>query len=538
MKRQLSLPVLCVLTFLACSSSGSGPAPSNPASGRWFGKLVVSSVFDGSNTLDLPGTVKVQQHYERAKTTITIADTGARHTATTVDFFDYQVSDIVQTCLHLHGTNRSEATATASSDTGGYFALRTDGNGGYTSGEFASAVTTPPVTIPSDNYLATTTCDVATTATSTGTETTSFAPNLPLDKIAGTLSNGNRTAAGQAHVDDGRGTTYDLVWSLRRDAEIVAVVDDQTVPRASRVTLDGSKSRGQITDYTWTILPLGAACTAKVPVTGASLRVGKQVERNGPTYEFQTLCTTVAHLHVKGPAGEDDDVGVIWVSPRTWKTSSDRSQTTDDQDNLDSGTFGSNRCSLEGGKPSGHEIHWTSDNQWSGSAFTTGQVTDDGPFQDAFYVASSNVQVDRIELINATVFGPNGAAYKATKAKSGQAIADLLVTQVRAHEAAHTDLLLEWLARNKDALDPARKVEPLASNDEAQLVDAANTSIREDNTQLCNATSHPFVFEKMQANPNNANPLWTSETTICRVENDCPPVPVFCNAAFDDLPCK
>ena len=223
------------------------------------------------------------------------------------------------------------------------------------------------------------------------------------------------------------------------------------------------------------------------------------------------------------------------MKARDWKVEFHRNALFD-TGSLDSDTVGSNRCARDNGAVTGHFIHRTDAVSWLGSAYQLNQIGagTDGPFAGAYYLTSPNFAVDRLELINPTVLAPNGAAYKANLANS-PAIASLLEGQVRAHEQAHSTLMAEWLSWNNGVLDPARKVEELASNSSGDLQAAADTSLRGDESEICEATGHSQVWNIL-SQMNSTVSAWSSPARVYTSPSNSEQVSAFYRLGQED-PC-
>ena len=515
--------VLVLALVVACNPEQSTPPvpdagadASNPATGRWYGTIIVDSY---RKTVDMtpvnPQSSHSKTHVDRAHTRITISDAGARHVTSTAWLDDDQHDHIVQQCVVMDSTNSMHASATKTTDAQqAYFVLTPVGDSGYAAGEFASAFLTDPVTLTSHNRLMEDSCGAAYVDSSDNSTSAPLTGNLPLDKIAGTLSADKQSATGSARWTDLSGVQYRIRWSLKRDKEIVAVVDDQTVQRLATVNIDGSKSRGTIDTYEWTFDP-GDECEDIHTSLGGSLSVGKEAKHSGETDSFQVLCKVDVHLHVSGPAGEDDDDATITVTPRQWSTDWMAPYQTF-VDTLDPDVAGSNRCFEENGAYSGHYIH-TMDPQnttWKGSAYKVAQIDAgaDGPFAGAFYTDDPQFHVHRTELINIQYLPPKGTAYVATSANDS-AVGAMLATQIEAHESEHSKRLKSWLDFNSGSNDPAMEVEPLASADGQHLTDIADATVRKTESDLCYATSHPFVKAAL-AELMPSDPTWNGPADI------------------------
>lgn len=512
--------ILPALVFDACSgsspgskpggsptTSGSGqmpPDPTDPGTGRWYGTITVTSTFQtGGTTNPAPGTTTVKDHLELWKTNMKIDVGGGRHTQSKWRFYDYQKNDIVQSCIYLHGTNLIDDGNTVSSDVAmGYFALVSDGPGRYRSAELAGVAFAMP-TLSSHNSLIQTGCAGATSQQSIGTETPGLQTPLMLDQVKGTLSPDAKTAAASSTLTI-NGITYALSWNLKRDKDIVADPGGPyEVTRGQQVMLDASASRGDITSYKWTLTPSDECKNTGNRMVAGQLSIGKLVNPTGKQFAFVALCDVNVHLDVEGPAGTDGADTMVLVDPRKWNTN--RGMTTTSDVALPDAMAGTNRCAKEGaagGDATGHYIHHDpTKSTWDGVTYTTMQIAQsDSPFAGAYYINTNLATVARTELVN-TKYLSGGTVYAYNAGMGNQATMDALGPEIRAHESAHTTLLMGWLDFVKDtSLDAARGMESFAAMTIGDLERAADLWLTAADEALCSSTVHPLVWAILMPN--------------------------------------
>lgn len=517
------LTLFALLTIGACDEGAPSPETDppagheDPATGRWFGTVSVVATIDVVEDVTLPGSTLHQSQRQKWWVTTTIDESGAWHTHSRWSFDDFHRDVLEVECFQQTSTNvtrgRGQPPAPMGDAYRKYFALRAKGDDGYASGESMGLVQDMSTPIDTRNRVAAVTCDGAWTDSSTKTQAVLLGLPLPFDRITGELGEDKESAAGQLdYVDEITKTHYELSWHLKRDKPIVAVVGGPYhVTRGERVTLDGSDSRGDIERYTRTVTPDSECSEMGYRALGEALVVGHEVEHDGETFEFPVLCPVRVKLTVTGPDGEDSDEAIVTVDPRETETQWVPPKTLVETFDYDQG--GTNHCSVEGLEETGHYLHH--EDASFASQFEMKQITDAGtPFEGAYYVATQNLQVSRTEYVNVHWLAPNGETYKATFAQDPETAA-LLESQARAHEAAHSSLLEEYLDFVQDtSLDPSVPLEGFAANDESSLEMHASAWLRDADTQLCSSTTHTWVHAKLQQSfPQNVVVYWPGGQT-------------------------
>lgn len=296
--------------------------------------------------------------------------------------------------------------------------------------------------------------------------------------------------------DDEEGSVMTASWVLtRKDPKVRAIIQGpKNFKRAATITLDGSKSTGPIKDYTWEF-DIDEDCTRPYESDGPRIAKGKSVT-------MQALCNFSATLTVEGDDTSDSTILSLKVEPRTgknWKTA--YSSTTGSH--LTSPIFsdalemhlGVNQCAFESQKKTGgHYIHTNDLNNgsWKDPGYRVAQVKDAGPFGGLFYVESQKLEVKRVERINANLL-PGGDIYKLNQDNNNLADLNALAAQVKAHEKGHSTLMELALRELGDEGDPARRIEAVVDLSEEDVVEVADSIVREANVFLLEATSEKNV---------------------------------------------
>src|SRR5262249_20754351 len=136
------------------------------------------------------------------------------------------------------------------------------------------------------------------------------------------------------------------------------------------------------------------------------IAIGKEVTHQGKTFDFTVLCPVTISLKVQGPAGEDSDEGVVTIVPRQVKTEFSTTSLVEDFENAKGGT---NLCSVEALAGSSHMLH-RGDDAYT-QEYERKQVSDEGPFNGAFYVGNETFAVKRTEYVNLEWLAPAGKTY-------------------------------------------------------------------------------------------------------------------------------
>lgn len=259
------------------------------------------------------------------------------------------------------------------------------------------------------------------------------------------------------------------------------------VVRGENVRLDGSRSQGQIQNYTWTLV--AEPCPAYLPELVAE--APSRRTRDGVAVEFKALCPLTAKLVVSDGSGFEEDYTKVEIVPRAWTTKIEppvKSRFTGNKllwPCLHC-QWGINLCAEEfaaGQMTSGHQIHSTSAGNWMGpKGFQVEPLHDPhGPWDGWWYVKNNNLRMQRAELVHQDLFPPSCAVEHSENfnQEAGATVCDLdlLRDAIAEHEHQHTRLLNEKL--RESGVDPAPVIEAFvaSSGRHDQLIAAANQRI-------------------------------------------------------------
>ena len=339
---------------------------------------------------------------------------------------------------------------------------------------------------------------------------------------AGTLP--PQTLEGEFSPPPKDGVTLKFSWKLTRAAPklMARISAPGFFKRGDLVTLDGSGSLGDITEYSWRF-DLGENCAPAYPAN--PLLVLK-----GPKQQFRALCDFRAHLDVKDATGAGDHTKVsLKVQAREgaeWKTHFSRKAGPAMAKRLLSEYlhFGVNQCAKHSGdETTGHMLHTTVENNrtWLPDGYESAQVSDSGPFNTLWFVSKQHLEIDRVERVNSSLL-PGGEVYALNQRKGNLAAVQALAAQVKAHETAHSDLLSEALQQLGSEGDPAHQVEAVLGTTEEILQTFADMKVREVETNLRDATSDDHVKQRLQGQSGFSGTLsvWVPTTDNTEVKKD------------------
>lgn len=293
------------------------------------------------------------------------------------------------------------------------------------------------------------------------------------------------------------------------------IVGPRVVRRGDGITLDGTKSTGEIVEYRWTF-DVGPGCP-KGPQ--------EKVELKTPTVQFTALWDFKAKLEVKDKSGKTDtEVRDVKVTARTgyeWETrfpntrppkkgapltSALRAGSLDQPGMLH---FGINLCAKDGEvEYSGHQIHRKPSRvqdvdtpTWLDVGYKVIRVGDDGPFGGLWFVFSQTLEIERTERVNRSL-EPGGEVYVLNEEKRNLQDVLNLLQQVRDHEYWHTQLAKDEFEKvRKEKADPAVVIEKTIRPAQSELVDAANQAIRGIDARIATAADEGKVKDKLKAMP-------------------------------------
>jgi hypothetical protein len=317
---------------------------------------------------------------------------------------------------------------------------------------------------------------------------------------------------------DGSGVWKHCLARNAKDAEsckaeeLQAIASTTGAVRGGTVTLDGSKSKKDITSYTWELAP-GADCPS-----GTTLRT---TTLTGAKVSFTLLCSLEATLTVSDGGDEDSTTIEVPVRPRPSKTPFARRSVDGGPGAptaLPSSSCVSGTCtaSIDGGlnlpdcpgtpQPGSAIICplLSGASTWLDHGYTLATVADPkGPFDGFSYVASSTLEVKRVELINANLL-PGGARerdgntfYGFNKAKGADV--DGFIAAIRQHEGlgapgrpqtGHSRIIQADLQASTG--DPRRQIEKLIAPAASDVQKQADEALRDLDTTIDGNSADPL----------------------------------------------
>ena len=285
-------------------------------------------------------------------------------------------------------------------------------------------------------------------------------------------------------------------FTLYEPAGLVAVATASSTVRGGTLTLDGSKSKGNIVSYSWKV-SRGDDCPAGTKFDAETL--------SGARVSLRALCSVKATLTVKDTKSSKSANVVAAVTPRAWKTPF--AHVVEGRLNalLVAGhlLLGRNVCALdglEGEQQSGHILHRGGANGPT-DGFDLAEIVQ-GPFAGNWYVSRYTAQVRRASLISKDLF-PGSDLYAANRNAGKLADLSTLRNSVRAHELLHSQLVKEELGRT----DKAKVVEAMVGTDEGQLSTRVNMALIGLEESLTAATADAKVKARMR-------PTWSVPATV------------------------
>jgi hypothetical protein len=302
-----------------------------------------------------------------------------------------------------------------------------------------------------------------------------------------------------------------------------------TTERGTPLQLDGSKSTGSISKYTWTFSP-GAGCP-----TGLSL---DSAELAGSQQSATFLCPVTAKLTVTD--GKDTDFASVPVSvtPRSWETQFKTSgEGFDTSEMATPPWFNSLSGKYEGGANICGPCEGTADESsnllhpapkggsWeSGGGYEIANVEEPGkPFDGYWYIAKYEVGMNRKTVVNPYIL-PLASGGKELPYALGSFYqhnldagydVDGYIAGVRKHEQDHTDRMKQALR----SADPAQEIEKIIEKDKDAVKNTADTKLRDTEKLICRKSSdasQPPMAETWTGKllfPMADNNVWKEGTT-------------------------
>jgi hypothetical protein len=288
--------------------------------------------------------------------------------------------------------------------------------------------------------------------------------------------------------DGGMGVSMKSSMTLTpNEIPLRAVLTAGSAQRGSKAMLDGSRSKGRIKTFKWTLKPTGSS--GAPPVT---------FETSERKVQLVLLEDVQVDLEVSDGKKKASTSGTAKVLARRWTTrfQQDRNDGALDGEKLVSpevvpgaqNHFGQDACAFEG-RDSAHGMHATHRGTWKGDAsagYTVVSVSDPKrPFDGYWYVKDQALIVRRRALFNPDLM--RGSDLFAENASRGTSEAFArLVAASHDHEYMHGDLMRRELLRD----DPAKRIEPLVKHSEDELGTFADMEIRETETRMQQGNFH------------------------------------------------
>ena len=267
------------------------------------------------------------------------------------------------------------------------------------------------------------------------------------------------------------------------------------VERGGTLSLDGSRSRGNLISYQWKFAPAGG-CPPDVQIAPGP--------KEGQSVDIVPLCPVTATLTVSDGKQSSSRSVTVSVKARDWKTPFEHIQAEGSlspavapliDPHLMAFSGGANVCSLDSSQDENHSFHPGEKNgTWDDSGYKLVQVTDPGgPFDNTWYVQEHKLRISRQTLMNPYLL-PGGRPpmtgvdpwHDYNNAKGAPVAAYLKA--VREHEMEHSNRKRAALPAN----DPAVKMEPLFGNDRDKLKEDLDNFIRDAELAVCEASQDPL----------------------------------------------
>jgi hypothetical protein len=300
--------------------------------------------------------------------------------------------------------------------------------------------------------------------------------------------------------------------------------------RGTPLQLDGSKSTGSITEYTWTFTK-GAGCPASVTLGSGKLSGSQQ------TATF--LCPVTAKLTVTDGKSTDSATVPVNVQARDWKTPFSMSA-----EGFDTGPMakppwvGKPNASFEGGASVCGLCYGTADENsnlhppakggsWEPSGgYEIKQVTEPGgPFDQYFYVSAYKMEMNRMIVVNPYVMPLSSGGKELLYAMGSfyqhnldaKYDVDGYLAGIRQHEQDHADRMKQAL----QSADPAKDIEKIVEKDKDSVKNNADKKLHDTEKLICqksNDASQPPMAKtwtgKMMFPTYDTNKWMEGETSV------------------------
>jgi hypothetical protein len=272
-----------------------------------------------------------------------------------------------------------------------------------------------------------------------------------------------------------------------------------TTERGTPLQLDGSKSTGSITKYTWTFSP-GTGCPAGLSLGSAELTGSQQAA----TF----LCPVTAKLTVTDGKDTDSASVPVSVTPRSWETPFKTSgEGFDTGDMATPPWYNSLSGKYEGGANICGPCEGTADESsnllhpppkggsWeTGGGYEIAKVEEpDKPFDGYWYVAKYEVEMNRKTVVNPNILPlasggkelPYGMGNFYQHNLDAKYDIDGYLAGIRKHEKDHTDRMKQALR----SADPAKEIEKIVEKDKDAVKKSADTKLHDTEKLVCQKSS-------------------------------------------------
>ncbi|OPX65337.1 MULTISPECIES: hypothetical protein [unclassified Methanoregula] len=272
-----------------------------------------------------------------------------------------------------------------------------------------------------------------------------------------------------------------------------------TVERGTPLQLDGSKSTGSITEYTWTFTK-GAGCPSSVSIGSGTLTGSQQ------TVTF--LCPVTAKLTVTDGKSTDSATVPVSVTPRSWETPFTLSaegfdtgfMATPPWYNSLSGMYegGASICGLCEGTAdeSSNLLHPApKGGSWeTAGGYRIATVSEPGkPFDGYSYTADYKVEMNRKTVINPNILPaasggkelPYGMGSFYQHNLDAKYNVDGYLAGIRKHEKDHADRMKQALR----SADPAKDIEKIIEKDKDTVKKNADKKLHDTEKLICQKSS-------------------------------------------------
>jgi hypothetical protein len=305
--------------------------------------------------------------------------------------------------------------------------------------------------------------------------------------------------------------TFTIDFPARPVDKLQAIIKADPVERGGQVTLDGSRSTGHPTSYSWKVKRLPCASSPGDTAVGKANHwetpEPEVLSHTGPTWPIGVLCDVHVELEVTGKDGTSAAETVVHPTARSWRTEWKAEDPVAFIGNYMRGRLhgGATVCADCASPPPkegideewlnapAHAAHYhhrpAGATSWLG-VYEVGKYDVDGPFKGWYWATKEQLKVHRQPLWNVTL-GSWLATFNDCM-KTGPALA-LVRTVAQQHELQH--VALEHAAI--EASDVAQVIEGYADTDEATLIKRIDGEIGRDETRILDADGDAAVSARL-----------------------------------------